>query len=689
MGPASTDSIDHPDLRAEQEFLDYAQMNLVRMRERAVYLKSLGYQGGNVTEGGVDPDIKAKWDADKQARIDALADRLSALCFGRLDQSNDARHYIGRRHVEDEDGEPLVTDWRAPVAAGFYRATVADSMGLALRRRFILEGRQLLDIFDEDFTSPDATGAGAGAFVPDPLLAEIEHTRTGEMRDIVATIAAEQDVIIRAPIERCVVVQGGPGTGKTAVGLHRAAFLLYEHRDLLKGERLLILGPNPLFLRYISQVLPSLGETAAVQRTLPALVAARYRVRAEEPPEVARVKGDARMIEVVRRAVFDRVNAPKQDVVFQSGFGAVCLPAADVADLVEASAGSPRPTRQSRELLRNQLVDLAWRVHSAKPTTKAADFGPFADDVRGCAGLKAALDKMWPAMSAGDVVRRLYGNRRLLVRATDGVLSAEDREALARRPTSRMNDERWTRADLGVLDEADALTAGPPRMYEHVVVDEAQDLSALELRMVARRARRGSMTILGDLAQATSPGGQTSWRDALAVIAAGDARLDELTVGYRVPAPIIDFANRLLPAAAPTVAPTRSVRLRGEAPRLVPVGVDDRIDAVTREVAALTASWNTLSVVVPARLFDDVASALAAAGIACTDGRSAAALDEHITLLPAIGSKGLEFDAVLVVEPTAVVDESGVRALYIALTRAVQALTVVHAEPLPVSLRDR
>ncbi|MEY2419669.1 MAG: hypothetical protein QOG90_2349 [Actinomycetota bacterium] len=688
MGPANTEPIArHPELAAEQEFLDFAEMNLVRMRERAVYLKSLGYQGGNVTEGGVDPDIAAAWDAEKQRRIDSLADLPTALCFGRLDGRDDARHYIGRRHVEDEDGEPVVTDWRAPVATGFYRATVADPLGLRLRRRFILEDRTLLDIFDEDFTAANATDAGAGAYVPDPLLAEIEKSRTGEMRDIVATIAAEQDVIIRAPIEQCVVVQGGPGTGKTAVGLHRAAFLLYEHRELLRGERLLILGPNPLFLRYISQVLPSLGETAAVQLTLPGLVAARYRVRAEESPRVARIKGDARMVSVVRRAVSHRVNVPKEDVVIPSGFGAVTLPADDVAALVETSLASARPSNRSREVLRNQFVDLAWQVHSAKATTKLADWGPFTDDVRASQGLKSALDKIWPTVSASDVVRRLYGNRRVLLHATDGVLSDDERDALARKPAARVSEEQWTRADLAVLDEAESLTSGDRRLYEHVVVDEAQDLTAMELRMVARRARGGSMTILGDLAQATAPGAQTSWADALAVMGPPQPRLDELTVGYRVPAPIIDFANRLLPLAAPGVTPTASVRLRGEQPRLTEVAEDDLAIATALATQELMSDWNTIGVVAPLSLLDDVAGALAAMGVSFTDGRRAAALDDHVTLLAPVAVKGLEFDAVVVVEPAAVVDEDGVRALYVALTRAVQVLSVVSARPLPGALQ--
>src|SRR5689334_6091057 len=201
MSSARLDSVHerHPDVASEQALLDYAQQCLARMRDRAVELKAMGYQGGNVTEGGVDPDIAAAWDADKQRRIDALSDAPTALCFGRLDRRDDPRFYIGRPPVEAEQGDPLVTDWRPPVAMGFYRATVADPMGLQLRRRFLLEGTELLDILDEDFTH-GGTSTSGGAYVPDPLLAEIERGRTGEMRDIVASIAAEQDVIIRAPI---------------------------------------------------------------------------------------------------------------------------------------------------------------------------------------------------------------------------------------------------------------------------------------------------------------------------------------------------------------------------------------------------------------------------------------------------------------------------------------------------------
>lgn len=279
-------------------------------------------------------------------------------------------------------------------------------------------------------------------------------------------------------------------------------------------------------------------------------------------------------------------------------------------------------------------------------------------------------------------------HKRTLADATDGLLAAHERDALARRPAKKLAEEQWTRFDLAVLDEAEALTSGPPRMYEHVVVDEAQDLSPMELRMVARRARAGSLTILGDLAQATAPAAQTSWDDALAVIAAPKPRLEELTVGYRVPAPIIDFANRLLPAAAPTVRATGSVRTRGEAPRVVRTTA--LAATVAAEAAALCDRWNTTGVIVPPELHDEVSTACAAAGLTFTDGRRASQLDEHLTLLSPVASKGLEFDAVLVVEPAQVVaagDIRGVRALYVALTRAVHALTVVHAEPLPAVLQ--
>jgi DNA helicase IV len=681
--PTKAASSQHPDVAAEQVFLNHAYACLDFMHGRAVRLKALGYQGGNVhAESGLTPEMAAKWDLDKKRRVDSLADASSALCFGRIDRRDGERFHIGRRHVEDRTGEPVVTDWRAPTAVPFYRATVVDPMKLRLRRRFLVEGRHLVDLLDEDLEHPDTD---VGAYVPDPLLAEIERDRTAEMRDIVATIQAEQDVIIRAPFEECIVVQGGPGTGKTAVGLHRAAFLLYTHRELFQRERLLIVGPNKIFLRYIAQVLPSLGETTAVQLTIEGLAGARFVLRGEDEPATVRVKGDKRMAEVVRRATFARVKSPTKDITLSTPFGDVTLAAEDVTAIVEAARSSLRPANHTRAVVRDRLVSLAWNTYLGVHPDDFPRRGVFADAVRSGQPLKGVLDKLWPARSAPDVVRQLYGNRRILREATDGLVALEARDRLARRPTARLADERWTFADLALLHEAEAIINGVPSAYGHIVVDEAQDLSAMELRMLGRRSRRGSMTVLGDLAQSTAPAGQSSWDHVLEHLGTARGRREELTVGYRVPAPILDFANQLLGEAAPGVRPATSARLHGASPKVVNVSSADRPATLAAESARLAEQWTSLGIVTPASLYAEVMTALRAAQIDFVDGRAASALGEHVTVLLPTSTKGLEFDAVIVVEPARIVaeDDNGMRLLYVVLTRAVQHLSLVHSEPLP------
>jgi DNA helicase IV len=611
------------------------------------------------------------------------------LCFGRIDAGLDQvgeRWYIGRRHVEAEDGEALIADWRAPVAVPFYRATVADTMGLSLRRRFLLEGRQLVDIFDEDLAHPSTVDAGA--YVPDPLLAEITRGRTGEMRDIVATIAAEQDVIIRAPIESCVIVQGGPGTGKTAVGLHRAAFLLYEHRARLERERVLIIGPNRIFLRYIAQVLPSLGEEASIQVTIEGLAGVRYQIGETDSPGVARLKGDRRMAEVVRRAVFDRVTPPTSDVRIRTSFGPVILKAEEAAAVVsQARVRSARLT-DGRTLIREQLVRLAWATHVARQTADVTKQYLFESDVRSSEEFKALVDKAWPTTTAAGALRRLYGNRPALARVAEGVLSVEEAASLRRRIPAKASEQRWTRADLPLLDEAEYLISGVRQSYGHVVVDEAQDLSAMEFRMVARRSPRRSLTVLGDLAQATAPGAQTDWSDAISDLDAEGARVEQLTVGYRVPEPIMAFANQLLPAIAVDVHPPRSVRQAGVPPVITRAHPGHLGPSTAQEAAEVGNRWALTAIVVPSSLIREVGEALSAADVAFVDGTTASELGEHITLLPPAATKGLEFDAVVVVEPNRIVQEAegDLRLLYVVLTRAVQHLSVIHSEPLPAAL---
>ena len=676
------------ELIEEQRYIDWAYECLAVMRERAERIRDLGYMGGNVhAETGLTPEMAAYWERGRQQRVDTLADSAASLCFGRIDRAADERWHIGRRHVEDTDGSPVVTDWRAPVATAFYRATVADPMGLLRRRRFLVEGRQLFDVLDEDMEHP--THQDAGAYVPDPLLAEVTRTRTGEMRDIVATIQAEQDVIIRAPIEDCIVVQGGPGTGKTAVGLHRAAFLLYEHRELLERHRLLVIGPNRIFLRYIAQVLPSLGEVATTQLTLDGLVGADFPVRATESATTARLKGDPRMVEVIRRAIASQMTRPTDDLRLVTRYGAVVLPATDMAELVDSGLERTARIRDYRAALRNQLVALGWRHHLAKVSTDVTDREGFEADARSDPALKSALDRMWPNVTAPGVIRRLYGHGPTRSEAAAGVLQPDEAKLLARKPAARLSQEPWTRADLALLDEAHDLISGPSQRYGHIVVDEAQDLSAMELRMIARRSRAGSMTILGDLAQATAPGAQRDWSDALRTLEAPRVRAEELTVGYRVPKPILDYANRLLAVAAPGVRPSTSVRRDGPSPRVVEAPEDDLPRTVVDEVMALAALDTSIGVVAPARLQGAVGESLRSAGIDFIDGQRTLSLGERVTLLLPASTKGLEFDAVVAVEPTEIVadDQSGLRLLYVVLTRAVQHLTVVHAQPLPAALR--
>ena len=687
MTSISSDPQVHPDLATEQRWIDFAYECLAQMHARAVYFLSLGYPGFAHSN----EDVRA-WELASQRRIDSLADSPSALCFGRIDES-EGRFYIGRRHVEDETGGPVVTDWRAPVSAGFYRATVTDPMGLSMRRRFLLDDKKIADIIDEDLAHP--TSVMASSYVPDPLLAEITRTRTGEMRDIVATIAAEQDVIIRAPLAGTVIVQGGPGTGKTAVGLHRAAFLLYEHRQTLERDRVLILGPNPIFLRYISQVLPSLGETAAMQLSVDSLAGMQYRIGLVDGPPAARLKGDLRMAEVVRRAIRDQIGDVVDDLAIPTRFGPARVSVSEVRDTVRAIVERNGRVNVGRTAVRDRLIQQAWVNYSYGKPAADGQRSVFEEDVRTSPAFKAALDRSWPAMTAAGVLRRLYANRAVLDRASSGVLDSQEQALLHRRPERRASDQRWTVADLALLDEADALLNGVSNRYGHIVVDEAQDLSAMALRMIARRSRRASMTILGDLAQATAPAGQTSWQSAIEALhsveegRAADVQLDELTIGYRVPGPIMDLANQLLPEAAPMLRPSRSVRLTGEAPRVVATSESRRAGVVAAEVADRSDKVSSIAVVAPEPLLAEVGEGLTQAGIEFMDARRYAGLGDRVTLLGPGDTKGLEFDAVVAVEPAEIhrLAPYGPRLLYVVLTRAVQELVIVHTEPLPRILR--
>jgi DNA helicase IV len=499
------------------------------------------------------------------------------------------------------------------------------------------------------------------------------------MGDIVATIQAEQDVVIRAPLDRLLIVQGGPGTGKTAVGLHRAALLLYDNREYLDREGVLVVGPNRLFLRYIAQVLPSLGETSVVQTTVAGL--GEIEVRAAEPAAVAALKGDARMAAVVARAAWHRTVPLAQDVPVRTTYGGLVLRADDVNGALAEARADRRSVGSSRDGFRAAVLRQAFeRLVARRPEgLKLSD--EVSRALRSSADVRRVLDKVWPATTAPALVRRLLSNRAALKSAADGILTPAEQRLLHRVAAKRADDEGWTAADVALVDEAAAVMGVRPRRFGHLVVDEAQDLSAMELRMLARRcARFPSMTILGDLAQSTAPGGQAGWDDVVAALGRPDDMLyAELDVGYRVPGQILDLANRLLPAAGVDVAPARSARRTADEPLVVAVGADELAAAVVAAAMELAGQHPTVGVIAP----EEVVAALRTSGLDAGEPLATA-----ISLITPTEAKGLEFDAVVVVEPALVAASGppGVRLLYVAMTRAVQHLTVVHSRGLPAAL---
>ena len=672
---------------AEPDELDLEQAHIHRAYEYLDFMRRRAEK--LLADAPADPDLIASL----KRRINQLTDTNRPLCFGRLDTQDGERWHIGRRHVEDENADPLVVEWRAPIAVPFYRATIDEPLGLRRRRQFVVDGRTLVQMADDLF-GPDAVAMAAeGPQVRgrDALLAELERARTGQMLDIVATIQTEQDVVIRAPMAGILTVQGGPGTGKTAIGLHRAAFLLFGN-DALARAGVLVVGPNRTFLRYIAQVLPSLGEEAVVQTTLSDLVPDAP-VRAADGPDAARLKGDLRMAEVLRRSLLQRRRPLGHDVEVRYQ-GVRVVVAATRADEVAATVAARRiPYSAGRTTLRDLLAREVYERYAEIAGRIGAEYTLVSRSLSGDPAFKAAIDRLWPSVSAPALVRELLSNRGRLAAAAEGLLSEEEQGRLVRKAGRSLKTEAWTEQDGPLVDEAVELIDGRLRTYGHAVVDEAQDLSPMQARMLARRVPSGSMTILGDIAQGTGVWGRDAWDDLLQHLPAPDGvRIEELRLGYRAPGRVLDVASRLLPSIAPHLQPTESIRPGRSEPRIVEVG-GAVAEAAAREAVALAGDWTSVAVIVPERLHDEVAAALAAAGTDLGDAEREG-LDHAVTLVPALTSKGLEFDAVVVVEPAAIVEDApsisarlGLRLLYIALTRPTQHLSIVHQRPLPDALR--
>ena len=674
-----------PELAAEQAYIDHAYECMSRMRKRAKEVRT------TANAPAVHRDIV---EYELERRLGSLTGDGTALCFGRIDAAAGERWYVGRRHVEDATGSPVVVEWRAPVAVPFYRASHVKPMGLARRRQFTVEGQHLLDFSDEFFrTDSEAPGTGPQIRGRDALLRELDRERTGTMRDIVATIQAEQDEIIRRPVAGVTLVQGGPGTGKTAVGLHRAAFLLYDD-EVLERAGVLVVGPNRTFLRYISQVLPSLDVTAVGQLTIRDLVRG-IRLRAIDPPAAVRVKGDPRMAEVLRRAVAGHRRRLEHDIelVFEDR-RRVTLTARWANAEVARLSGGTMPYNPGRPALRDRMLREADRLYREKlgPASVQPDARVVAQQVRAQRSFQAALDRMWPALDVDRVLSDVFTDRRVLAAAANGVLD-EPEIALV----LRADVDAWTEADIPLVDETRYLLEGRPPAWGHIVVDECQDLSPMALRMLERRCPSGSMTILGDIAQGTSVWAPDSWEEVLAHLPthAGVHR-SELAIGYRAPSQIIELASRLLRVAAPHLQPVESVRPGETDPRLLAVPTPDAVPTwVAAEAAELATHHRSVAVIAPDSLVRVVREALAKRsgidlGDAATDG-----LDHRVTLVAAREAKGLEFDAVVVVEPAAIAAEipapftaQGLRLLYVCLTRATKHLSVIHHHPLPDAMRE-
>jgi DNA helicase IV len=707
----------HPDIPAEQAHVDHAYRCLERSKDDAWRIRSL-------TEASTGGTFQARF--ERNAFDEQLVQRLTeldlgdaALVFGRIDRDGEAgagsveTFYIGRLAVADEAREPVVVDWRAPVAEPFYRATGRDPMGLVRRRHFAVDGPRVLGIEDELFgaghlgvghdegLNGDATAvtqAGTGLRGYGTLLSALAKGRTGQLGDIVATIQAEQDEIIRSPHKGVLVVQGGPGTGKTVVALHRAAYLLYTHRFPLEDQGVLVVGPNRVFLRYIEQVLPSLGE-AGVQLAVLSDLVHGHSVGASEPVEVARLKGGARMTAFIVNAVRDRGRPLREPVAIPFGGAVLRLSVEQSSRIVAAARRRYRRHNAARRFVETEVV-AALANSLRKPDT---DLEGLREQLREVGAFRELMERMWPVLAPAELLHDLFGSPALLRSAARGVLDDGEHELLRRPRSSSSGEVQWTVADVALLDEALEVLGPRPRRsgrihdddeirkYGHIVVDEVQDLSPMHLRMLARRSISGAMTVVGDLAQATGPLAPRTWQDVLAHLP--DRRpsvVTDLTVGYRIPAEIMEVAARVLRVAAPDLEPPTSVRSGAQPPGFRPVArPSELLGAVVDEVRRLEqeVGGGSVAVVCADPAAPAVSEALRAAGL----DHGTTSIEQRLSVVPASVVKGLELDGVVVVEPADIAgdDLDGQRALYVALTRATKVLSVVHAAPLPASMSGR
>ncbi|HEX4103407.1 MAG TPA: UvrD-helicase domain-containing protein [Pseudonocardiaceae bacterium] len=761
-------------LAAEQDYLTLLYQHLDERRRYTVgrLTQVLRAPNAGTPQARSERDAAAAMYADQLATLDGVE---QGLCFGRLDlhpsgdedeDDEDGRRYIGRLGLLDEQHEyrPLLIDWRAPAARPFYTATAARPEGVRRRRHIRTRSRTVLAVEDEVLDLlPDGAGLEDGAehsptrislTSEAALMAALTANRTGQMSDIVATIQAEQDRIIRAKPQGVLVVQGGPGTGKTAVALHRAAYLLYTHRKQLAKRGVLVVGPNSTFLRYIGHVLPSLGETSVLLCTVGQLHPGLH-ARGVEPDETAAVKGRLEMTKVVAAAIRDRQQVPTEPIELTVEAQRIQLDSAVCQPARTRARRSHRPHNEAKRIFHQEVVTaLANRVANGlgPDVLSRGDLADIRTELQGSPELTAALETLWPMLSAEQLVTDLYADPQRLASATHRVLSEQDRELLARpAPGPDVDPELvWTPADVALLDEAAELLGSDgsaeaareaaalraelqyaqgvldildldedldPELlratdlidadrladrqrargyestaeraaadrtwtYGHIIIDEAQELSPMAWRVLMRRCPSRSMTVVGDLAQTGSRAGAASWQDVLGPYVAQRWHLEELTINYRNPAEIADLADHVLAAIDVDITPPQSVRRSGVAPRAVRVGsLADEMPAVVAEEAAAVGEGR-LAVLAPAAGLDELRTIM---GASEQSAPGADDLDAPVTVLTVTQAKGLEFDAVVLVDPAAIMAESprGLNDLYVAITRTTHRLCIVHRGELP------
>lgn len=601
-----------------------------------------------------------------------LGDPSAAVAFGRIDDGEELT-YVGKHVITNSDRDVLVVSWKSKAAIPYYKATIKEPLGLLGRRTFETKGNRILSFEDtvfrdleariEELTEPELLA------IDDTLLKDLDKERSNEMRDIVQTIHATQYHLIERPLNELLVVQGGPGTGKTAVALHRVSWLLYNHADSITPEDILVIGPNRAFTQYIRSVLPALGDRAVQHVDLRRLGPQPSTGRVEDP-ETTSLKGELRMAELVAQALRNRVRPPSEkEIRIETSLGVRSIQTKGLADGIARLRNVPYAA--GRNSLRT-LMDGAIRATSGRPTVEAS-------------ALDNALDRIWPSLTAPRFIQELLGSRPRLMAAAGDRFTARDIDRLYRPPAANLGTEEWSDVDVALIDEADWLINGSKRGADHIVLDEAQDLSPMQLRSVARRSSNGSFTVVGDVAQSTGWWAHDSWDDVLEALTRKGTpqRLEELQYGYRVPRQVYDVAKPLLPLIAPELSPPVVIRDAPQAPHLQWAEPDDVIELAVDQAQQQAGRGRFVGVIVPDDAIESVAAAFKAAEVNFKSA-SSGELGQSINLMSAVESKGLEFDAIVVVEPAQIGRQNshGLRHLYIALTRTTKYLSVVYSEPM-------